>query len=281
MRFVDLFDLEEIQRIQDAFALSLGVASIITTPDGTPITRPSNFSRLCVSVVRGTPTGLANCMKSDAVLGQPNPDGPSVHRCLSAGLWDGGAAICVGSVHIANWLIGQVRDDSQDDRQLLEYADAIGANRDEFASALSEVTWMSRTQFEQACNSLYLFANQLSKFAFQNLQLRESRAVLQEFNRQLEDRVQERTEELNRANQKLERAFHDLEEAFQRIRTLKGLLPICAHCKKIRDDRGYWNHLEQYLEDHTDASFSHGLCPDCAMELYGELGRSVVEGKKT
>jgi hypothetical protein len=62
-----------------------------------------------------------------------------------------------------------------------------------------------------------------------------------------------------------------LEQVLQELRTLQGLLPICARCKKIRDDRGYWNRLEQYLEEHAGAKFSHGLCPDCYKEMYSQI----------
>ncbi len=61
-----------------------------------------------------------------------------------------------------------------------------------------------------------------------------------------------------------------LEEALENIRTLRGLLPICAGCKRIRDDSGYWNHLENYIAAHSDATFTHGLCPECVQRLYGE-----------
>ncbi len=61
-----------------------------------------------------------------------------------------------------------------------------------------------------------------------------------------------------------------LQEALDNVKTLKGLLPICANCKKIRDDGGYWNQIEGYLQQHTDALFSHGLCPQCETELYGD-----------
>jgi len=54
------------------------------------------------------------------------------------------------------------------------------------------------------------------------------------------------------------------------IKTLKGIVPICSACKKIRDDKGYWNVLELYIQKHSDASFSHGICPDCVDKLYGE-----------
>ena len=59
-----------------------------------------------------------------------------------------------------------------------------------------------------------------------------------------------------------------MQQALANIKTLRGFLPICASCKKIRDDSGYWNQLETYLRDHADVEFSHGICPDCAVKLY-------------
>ena len=96
-------------------------------------------------------------------------------------------------------------------------------------------------------------------------------------NEELERRVEERTAELLNANEELHRlnlergvAIDGLREALTKISTLRGLLPICASCKKIRDDKGYWNQIETYIMEHSDADFSHGICPDCAKELYGE-----------
>ena len=98
----------------------------------------------------------------------------------------------------------------------------------------------------------------------------------------LERRVAERTEELSVANEELLRLNHEkelaidrLREALDKISTLRGLLPICAACKKIRDDKGYWNQIEIYISKHTEAEFSHGICPDCAKELYGEFGENL------
>ena len=62
----------------------------------------------------------------------------------------------------------------------------------------------------------------------------------------------------------------ELEEATQKIKVLSGFLPICAHCKKIRDDKGYWNQIESYIRDHSEAEFSHGICPECSKKLYPE-----------
>lgn len=64
--------------------------------------------------------------------------------------------------------------------------------------------------------------------------------------------------------------IQELTDALANIRTLKGLLPICASCKKIRDDRGYWQKVESYISNHTGAEFTHGICPDCMHRLYPE-----------
>jgi hypothetical protein len=74
-----------------------------------------------------------------------------------------------------------------------------------------------------------------------------------------------------RVEQERERLITELQEALLDIRTLRGLLPICSSCKKIRDDSGYWRHLEDYVSAHSEAQFSHGLCPDCARRLYPDL----------
>lgn len=61
-----------------------------------------------------------------------------------------------------------------------------------------------------------------------------------------------------------------LQHALNEVRTLKGLLPICAHCKKIRDDKGYWNQIESYIGKHSNAEFSHSICPECAKKHFPE-----------
>lgn len=60
----------------------------------------------------------------------------------------------------------------------------------------------------------------------------------------------------------------ELQDALSKIKTLGGMLPICSSCKKIRDDKGYWNQIEAYISEHSEAEFSHGVCPDCAKKLY-------------
>ena len=71
-------------------------------------------------------------------------------------------------------------------------------------------------------------------------------------------------QELQESNQRLELALKEVKE-------LSGLLPICASCKKIRDDKGYWNQIESYIKKHSKVEFSHSICPECAKELYPEF----------
>ncbi|HEY8240651.1 MAG TPA: CHASE3 domain-containing protein [Kiritimatiellia bacterium] len=102
---------------------------------------------------------------------------------------------------------------------------------------------------------------------------------------ELEARVRERTADLAEANDELNRDIalrkkmaaereeivQKMMEALAEVKKLSGLLPICARCKSIRDDQGYWKQIEAYLIEHSDAEFSHGLCPHCAAELYPEM----------
>jgi len=174
IEFSDLFDLGDIQHIQDLFSDATGVASIITHPDGKPITRPSNFCRLCNETIRKTDSGRSNCFKSDAEIGKPSPSGPIIQPCLSGGLWDAGASIIVGGKHIANWLIGQVKNEEQDYHKMLKYANEIGADKKDFMDALDEVPVMSKEKFEKVAKMLFAFASEISSRAFQNKQLEQS-----------------------------------------------------------------------------------------------------------
>ena len=168
--FEDLFSLPDIQRLQDDFAFATNVASIITHPDGTPITSPSNFSRFCEDIIRKTELGCANCYKSDASVRQMTSQGSAIFRCLSAGLWDAGAAITVGGRHIANWLIGQVRDETQTEDQIIEYAREIGVDEAVLIEAFHDVPTMSRARFEQIVQVLITLTQQISTTAYQNVQ---------------------------------------------------------------------------------------------------------------
>jgi hypothetical protein len=87
------------------------------------------------------------------------------------------------------------------------------------------------------------------------------------------DELQLEMVERRRIQAENEKLIGELEASLAQVKRLSGLLPICAECKKIRDDKGYWNQIESYISTHSEAGFSHGICPDCARKLYGDLAR--------
>jgi len=122
--------------------------------------------------------------------------------------------------------------------------------------------------------------------AVSHLRRRErAREQIQAAYNELEERVRERTLDLARANEELnkdielrkkmaeerEELVKKMMAALAEVKTLSGLLPMCSKCKSIRDDRGYWKRIEAYIGEHSDAQFSHGLCPKCASDLYPDI----------
>jgi PAS domain S-box-containing protein len=80
------------------------------------------------------------------------------------------------------------------------------------------------------------------------------------------------------AEEAREKLIGELKDALAKIKKLSGLLPICASCKKIRDDDGYWQRIEQYISEHSEAHFSHGICPECMEKLYPQCCKSKSDG---
>lgn len=126
-----------------------------------------------------------------------------------------------------------------------------------------------------ACPFLYLYLNWQNRQMGVMIENRPVLAILKE--------VAEMRAELGLAQQEIERRkqverekeelIRKLQQAFSEVKTLRGFLPICASCKKIRDDEGYWQQIEKYIQEHSEATFTHGICPDCADRLYPEVRR--------
>lgn len=266
--FNDLFNLEDIQQIQDLFARITGVASLITAPDGTPLTQPSNFSRFCRDIVRRTEVGRQRCAFSDAMLGCCNPDGPTVQHCLSAGLCGAGASITVGGKHVANWLIGQVRDELQSEERIREYAGAIGVDADEFLAAFGEIPIMPAEQFNQVARALFVFANHLSAMAYQNIQ--QARFITES----------QRAEEALRVS---EQKYRSLYQEFQGIlNAIPDVLSLLSpEMKIIWTNAAAAGEMDPRMSDNMDQAcyrLRHGratLCEVCIVKECFASGKST------
>ena len=114
-------------------------------------------------------------------------------------------------------------------------------------------------------------ANRLSEMDLRLLEPLAAAATTAVENARLYQRAQQEIAERKRAETAREKTIIELQDALAQVRTLTGLLPMCASCKKIRDDQGYWQAVEVYIRQHSDADFSHGLCPDCARKLYPDI----------
>ena len=105
------------------------------------------------------------------------------------------------------------------------------------------------------------------------IQVKERTAELLDSNKALVEEITERRQ----AQEEREKLIAELRDAMARIKTLKGMVPICSNCKKIRNDRGFWEQMEAYVSEHTEAEFSHGLCPECVKRIYPDHYKNILK----
>ncbi len=219
--FEDVFKLEEIQRFQDLFSNASGVSSIITYPDGRPITIPSNFRRLCKEIVGKSENGHDHCFQSDEMIGQYTHSDTIIKCCMGGAIWHAGASITVGGRHIANWLIGQTRNELIDEASALNFADEIGVDKDEFISAFKEVPFMSSEQFNKVAKMLFAFVQELSENGYKNLILKH----------QIDER-EKAIEELQLSKEKYRAIYENVQDVFY-ITDMQGTILEISPSVKI------------------------------------------------
>ncbi|MBI1388783.1 MAG: PAS domain S-box protein [bacterium] len=171
---LDLFDLEEIQTVQNAFSDAVGVTSIITDHQGNEITHASNELCLCSSMVRKTEQGRNQCLLNQEGFHIAGDATHEIHECVNAGLLEGVARIFAGRLHIGNWIVGKVRDENEDIESLVEAGMSLGFDENLVRESLLMTPAMSRAGFERICKALHVFSQQLSEMALQRLQMRKA-----------------------------------------------------------------------------------------------------------
>jgi PAS domain S-box-containing protein len=186
----------EIQEIQDALAQATGVAFIVTKPDGTPITQPSNLCKLCSDSVCLSHKRLTDsCLSSSDLV---NTHNLQMHNCISAGLYNVASNIFIGNHVVAKWLIGQVITEKTDETKLLQFAQKIGIEENTFQEALKDVTRMPEKQLENIARLTSLISRGFSRLAFQN-----------RHQQQLIERMKKTEEALNKSEVRFKNAIDE------------------------------------------------------------------------
>ncbi|MBR8538104.1 PocR ligand-binding domain-containing protein [Carboxylicivirga sediminis] len=169
---LQVFDLEQLQKMQDAFSFATGISSLITDTEGRAITKVSFSNKVCTKV-RSTPKGLSMCMQSGKRLGEMAKElqKPVSSPCLSCGFVDAAAPIIVDGYHIGNWLIGQVRPDDLDEAHLLEYTRSLGFKDEDILPEFVELVKVAPDHFQKILNLLNVLSIELSTMGYKNLKL--------------------------------------------------------------------------------------------------------------
>ncbi len=168
----DFLEIEYLQKLMDLFSGATGLGSVLSTPNGTPITKPSGFCRLC-GLLRTTEKGRILCEESDAYLGieAARTKQPVYSPCRSSGLMDAAAPVIVSGIHVATLLCGQCREQTVSEEKIRAFAKEVDISEDFATSAFKEATVISIRQFEAAVNLMWTFAQMISDMGMKSLEL--------------------------------------------------------------------------------------------------------------
>ena len=261
----ELIDAEKVQKLMESFYDMTRVSCTLNDTDGNVLlvndTRllSSGWQKICTDFHRKHPETLAKCVESDTVLSKQLVESKkySLYECRN-GLVDGAVPIFVDGEHVANLFTGQFFLAPPDIGFFHKQAQQYGFDVDQYLAAVSEVPIHNKKTVEKG---LLFLADLAELIALMGLKEKE----LLDLKDDLEQRVEKRTAEL--------------QKALAEIKTLKGILPICSYCKKIRNDKGYWEQVEVYINKHSEADFTHGICPDCIQKHFPQYAANMDKKK--
>lgn len=243
MNLDDLIDIDSLQKLFENFTAFSGAATAILDLEGR-ILVSSGWQDICVKFHRKNPDTAHRCWESDVCLAEKlkNGDGYNLYKCRN-GLIDIAVPIIVSGEHVANFYTGQFLFHKPDIDYFIRQAEEYGFNRGSYIEALSRVPVYTE---EYVRNMMEFLTNMVSLIGEASI-------------------ARKKVEDIR------EKLLKDLLESEDTIKTLSGLLPICSSCKKIRNDTGYWEQIEEYISAHSEADFTHSICPDCAKKLYPDV----------
>jgi len=235
----DIVDIDVLQHLQDSFAQTFNMPSIIYGPKGTPITQPSCFTTFC-ALVRSTKKGAENCETFDAGLIrslQKNPEPTIRHGCALNNIVTGTVPIIIQGHHLANWGIGQMINCNLDLDEVTDYATTIGIDQEKLVAAARTLVPVDKVIFKRAVSFLQILSEQISMLGFKNLQQtqeivrrKQAEKLLQKAHDELEVTVQKRTKDLVQVNGSLLHEIHERKQAEKNKKELKDQL---HHAQKM------------------------------------------------
>ena len=191
IRFFDLFDKEEIQKLQDLFSAANKVSSVIMDLDGNMLTKPSNFTPLCKLILEKMPNGSPSCFADDQFKkDEKDLSNTTVSPSSLTGYWFETAFISIGNTPIAIWQMGQVRSISYDINQIEGYAERSGIEKTTFLQAYLKAPVVTIYEFENIAKLFFTIANELSEKAYRNLQLNKQIIEIEKINTDLAESEQ-------------------------------------------------------------------------------------------
>lgn len=167
----DIISMKQIQRLQDIFALTTNVASIIVDLHGNPITKPSNYSKVC-NLIQKTELGKHQCNASDMERSRlaNNIDQPTYLKCHPCGFADASVPVFIDGNRVANWLIGQVNLSNADRSEIADYSSVIGVDTTEMLEAFDKMPKMSFSEFETIIKFLSKISSGIMNLSYQAYQ---------------------------------------------------------------------------------------------------------------
>ncbi len=253
----ELVDAEKLQNLMESFYEMTGFPCTLVDPQGNILKTKANnllgagWKMICLEFHRKHPESLVKCIESDTILSKQILENKryALYKCRN-GMVDGAFPIFVSGEHVANLFTGQFFLVQPDIDYFRRQAADYGYDVEEYLKALSEVPVLDEKIVEKGLVFLGQLAELIALMGFKEKELLDLK-------NELEERVERRTLELR--------------NAIDELRILRRILPLCSFCKKIRDDKGYWEQVDVYIHKHLDADITHGICPECAEKHYPEF----------
>lgn len=263
VRLADILQTDKMQSLLAAFHATTGIAVGIYDAHETWIAA-YGWTRMCTEFHRACPKSADRCAESDDHIKKHLSGDRHVAYPCAHGLVDVAFPILIDGAHVGTFFIGQFFYEAPDEDWYRARAELYGYDVDGYIAALREVEIVPRPRVEQLVHFFKQLVELVTDLGHENLHRRTVEAQLRASHEELELRVAARTAELS--------------GALAKVRTLHGLLPICAWCRRIRDDDGYWKQVEVYLQGHSDAQFTHSVCAECATTVLADGGATDEPG---